>query len=519
VGAIGLLQIPPADLGHVEVIKGVASSLYGAGAMGGVVNMVSKRPGAAAEREVLFNRSSRGATDGVLWLSSPLSETWGATLVAGAHGQERVDVDDDGWADLPTYARGVVRPRLYRDDKAGHTFFATGGATWEDRTGGTMPGAAPPPIGEPYVEALDTRRYDVGAALQTIVAGRYVANLRGSFAWLRQSHEFGATLERDAHTTGYAEATLRGSAPRQTWVVGAAIDRDAYAPQDVPQFAFTYTVPGVFAQDEIDVAPWISVSGSARVDVHSQYGTFVSPRLSVLLKGDDWSSRVAVGSGFFAPTPLVEETEAAGLSHLQIPRPLLAERGESASIDFTAEAGPARATATVFTSRVRDPLDVERDDAFVLRSVSTPATTLGFDLLASWIRAPYSLVGSYAYIHSRELDGESPLTPRHSAGVDFAWERPATWRVGLEWYYTGAQRLEANPYRDRSPGYMLYGALLSRRIGRFRLFVNAENLGDVRQTAFDPLVRPSQGADGRWTVDAWAPLDGRNINGGVRVGF
>src|SRR5262245_65986946 len=44
-GSFGLMQIPPVDLGRVEVIKGVASSLYGAGAMGGVVNLVSRRPG------------------------------------------------------------------------------------------------------------------------------------------------------------------------------------------------------------------------------------------------------------------------------------------------------------------------------------------------------------------------------------------------------------------------------------------------------------------------------------------
>src|SRR5215467_2947970 len=45
VGGLGLLQIPPSDLGQVEVIKGVASALYGAGAMGGVVDLVSRRAG------------------------------------------------------------------------------------------------------------------------------------------------------------------------------------------------------------------------------------------------------------------------------------------------------------------------------------------------------------------------------------------------------------------------------------------------------------------------------------------
>jgi len=55
VGGLGLLQIPPTDLGQVEVIKGVASALYGAGAMGGVVNLVSRRPGPEPTRDLLVN--------------------------------------------------------------------------------------------------------------------------------------------------------------------------------------------------------------------------------------------------------------------------------------------------------------------------------------------------------------------------------------------------------------------------------------------------------------------------------
>ena len=51
------------------------------------------------------------------------------------------------------------------------------------------------------------------------------------------------------------------------------------------------------------------------------------------------------------------------------------------------------------------------------------------------------------------------------------------------------------------------------------VFINGENLTNVQQTDWDPLLRPSRGVDGRWTVDAWAPLDGRVINGGVRFRF
>ena len=53
-------------------------------------------------------------------------------------------------------------------------------------------------------------------------------------------------------------------------------------------------------------------------------------------------------------------------------------------------------------------------------------------------------------------------------------------------------------------------------VGKARLFLNAENIFGVRQTRYDPLLRPSRAIDGRWTVDAWAPLEGFVLNGGVR---
>lgn len=112
-----------------------------------------------------------------------------------------------------------------------------------------------------------------------------------------------------------------------------------------------------------------------------------------------------------------------------------------------------------------------------------------------------------------------PLTPQHSVGLDAAWEWESAGRLGVEWFYTGTQRLDANPYRMESRRYSVFGVLATRRLGRALLFINGENLTDVRQTRWKPLLRPARGLDGRWTVDAWAPLDGRNINGGVRLAF
>src|SRR5437660_8688228 len=99
-GGLGLLQIPPMDLDQVEVIKGVSSALYGAGAMAGVVNLISRRPTAEPVHEILVNRSTRGATDTSLFLASQLTPHWGASFLGSGDWQERKDIDHDGWADL-----------------------------------------------------------------------------------------------------------------------------------------------------------------------------------------------------------------------------------------------------------------------------------------------------------------------------------------------------------------------------------------------------------------------------------
>jgi outer membrane receptor for ferrienterochelin and colicins len=93
-------------------------------------------------------------------------------------------------------------------------------------------------------------------------------------------------------------------------------------------------------------------------------------------------------------------------------------------------------------------------------------------------------------------------------------------RFGIECYYTGQERLENNPYRAFSTRYVIFGAMGERKVAPpVKLFLNLENLGNIRQSRWDPMLLPSRAADGRWTVDAWAPLDGRLINGAVRFMF
>jgi len=520
-GGFGLLQIPPMDLGQVEVIKGVASALYGAGAMGGVIDLISRRPGDEAEVELLLNASTRGGRDGVLWYSTPLTPSWGMTLLAGGHFQELTDVNDDGWADLAHYGRGVFRPRLFWEDGKGRSFFSTVGVTTENREGGTTGAGEAYESSITHVEALDTLRVDGGFVGRTVLGGRYVVTARGAASTQRHDHQFGDILEHDRHNTMFGEATIRGAAGRHTWVAGAAIERHTYTARDVPRFDYAFTIPGFFVQDDVELTGWWSGSVSARVDAHSEYGWFVSPRISSLVRGGKRTGRVSFGTGFFGPSALTEETEAAGLTNLQMPRPLEAERGRSFSVDLTRTAGPLSTTATFFRSSISHPLHVERTTEYSIGNLADPTTNTGVELLGTLRRAPFALTGSYTYVQARERrDGttfDTTLTPRHSAGLVAVAEWEGSGRIGVEWYYTGEQRLETDPTRSTSEPYVIVGLLAERRFGRFRLFINGENLGDTRQTKWSPMLLASPGADGRVATDVWAPLDGRTFNGGIRM--
>jgi iron complex outermembrane receptor protein len=538
-GGLGLLQIPPLDLARVEVIKGTASALYGGAALGGVVNLLSRRPGAESVREILLNQTSRGGSDAVLFAATSQRATspWGATLLASGHVQRRNDIDDDGWADMPRYARLVLRPRLFYERPATNAFF-TVGITSDDRTGGTLPGRVTP-TGSAHVEALDTRRADFGVVARRLLAGRNVLSIRASGMSQRHEHQFGSVIERDRHTTASGEMTLALPRGAVTYVIGAAYAAETYRNRDVLDGVFDYDfrIPSLLGEVDIDAARWLSFSASARYDAHNEHGSMLAPRLSLLLRPGVWTLRLSGGGGTFAPVPFTDETDAVGLTPL---RPLVGLRAERATYvaadvnrSFTTTLGDVEVSGTLHQSRVKYPLTA-RDAATAIpriELVNAPvaARAAGGEVLARVVREPVRLTATYAYLRATEWDATSgrrrtvPLSPRHTAGFVGSVEEEESYRVGLEVYYTGRQALEHNPFRSHSRPYVIVGLLgerwISTRAGSARVFLNLENIGNVRQTRYDPLLLRFPGQGGRWTTDVWTELTGFTANAGVRFGF
>lgn len=252
--SIGLLQIPPADLGQVEIIKGAASALYGPSALGGVINLVSRRPASEPQGELLLNATSRNGQDVTGYVASPISETLSASVTAGYDRQSREDLNDDGWADMPGFERFTVRRRLFWDGADESKALLTLGVMAEQRDGGTMRGAASPD-GAPFVQAQRSRRYVLGLTAETPLKGIGTFHLRASGVTQSHRHRFGDVIENDRHRTGLAEASSAVSLARpHGW--RARPSRRMIIAQRPILTSTSVTVPSLFVKGSIS---WVTV--------------------------------------------------------------------------------------------------------------------------------------------------------------------------------------------------------------------------------------------------------------------
>ena len=111
-GGLGVLNIPPLDLQQVELIKGSASTLYGGGAIGGLINIISRKPSVKQELTALVNYSTLDEKNLNIFASKKF-KNFGYTFFAGKTSQNAQDVNKDGFSDVPKLNSLVIHPKLF----------------------------------------------------------------------------------------------------------------------------------------------------------------------------------------------------------------------------------------------------------------------------------------------------------------------------------------------------------------------------------------------------------------------
>ena len=371
-----MLKFPPSYLRLVEVIKGAASALYGGQALGGVINLVSKRPSEELEGELIVNATSLDGQDASAYVATPFKDRWSGSLLMTYNQQSTQGLNGDGWIDMSGYERVNLRPRfLYEAPGGGHAFLTLGMMSEDRRGGPTVEGLVPD--GQPFQQKSGYSAIRCRITCRA-TAGAVGAQLRASSTRQDHDHHFGILIEEDRQETSLLEVSLAGDLATTSWMTGLAYQSDDYESEAFPAFDYSYESPALFAQLAQDLGEDLSVAATVRRDDHSKFGGQLSPRVSILYRPGNWSLRRSRGEGP-PPAPFIAETEASGLSRLEPLGLLEAETAETLSFDVGYSSGGFATTMTVFGSIIDDAVRLDVIDSLAAstsRRLWTPTAKL-----------------------------------------------------------------------------------------------------------------------------------------------
>ncbi len=527
---LGLLQTPPLDLKQVEVIKGSASTLYGAGAIAGLVNLVSKTPGEERALNVHLNGTSAGGLD----LNGFYSERYGKaglTVFASKNSNRPYDPGDIDLTAIPEFTRYTFNPKLflYFNDKTSLNFGIN--SSFEDRTGGDLhyikgEGDAT----HRFFERNNSDRLSSQFALKQQLGAQTELNLRNSISYFNRKISIPDHAFEGTQYGTFTEANIISGGERSEWVAGLNLWTDQFREQPKAAFPlrdYSQTTVGAFIQNNLHATDWLELETGLRGDYVLDYGFALLPRVSALVKfNEKFNSRIGGGLGYKAPTIFTEESERIQYQNVL---PVSSninklERSYGLNWDLNYRTGLFNDQVgfslnhLFFYTFLNHPLVMEPEQGGVYRFTNLPGhmDSRGMETNLKLTYEDFKLFVGYSFtdaeIHSGGLRRQNPLTAKHRLNNVLMYEVEEKWKLGLEGYYYSKQQLN-----DGSTGrsYWIFGFMAEKLWERFSLYINFENFTDTRQTRFGNIYTGS--ISNPVFRDIYAPLDGFVINGGLKL--
>lgn len=525
---LGLLQTPPLDLKQVEVIKGSASTLYGGGAIAGLINLISKTP--SEERDLLFHLDvNSGLGFDLNGFYSKRFDKVGTTIFASHNRSWAYDPAGIGLSAIPQYERYVLNPRLflYFNEKTKLNFGVN--ATVEDRLGGDIQFIE----GEgdsihSYFEENNTQRYSTQFNLdQRTKNGLF--NFKNSVSYFNRSISIPDYNFEGTQTATFSEASYASGSDKFEWVTGLNLWTDHFEEEQLDTFQlrnYNLNTFGAFAQSSWKATEWLNLETGLRTDYVLDYGMVLLPRVSALFKiSKKLSSRIGGGFGYKAPTIFTEESERIQFQNvLPIDENInVLERSYGGNFDlnyktFIGEEVSFSINQLFFYTYLDRPLLLEFQPSglYQFDNIQGYIDTRGTETNIKIGYDDFKLFLGYTYTDARlNQNGvvrDAPLTPKHRINSVLFYEVEEKWKIGLEAYYYSPQKLS-----DGTTGqeYVIAGFMAEKLWENFSIYLNFENFLDARQTRFDTINTGT--ITNPVFRDIYAPLDGFVINGGIKL--
>lgn len=528
---LSILEIPPLDLKQVEVIKGPASTLYGGGAIAGVVNFISKLPKEKREGLLLLNQSHVGQTNAGLYLSQKKGKM-GYALLGLLNFQKAYDVDKDQFSELPHSNSFTIHPRVYFYVNPSVTIMLGNSFTRGDNTGGDMQVINhQPDANHVYYEKNRTTRNTTMLELDKLLGGRRSLKLKQSISLFDRHLSTPGYNFSGMNTNSFTDLSIIIPTGKHTMIGGMNLVYDQFKEEKLNNLDGRTFTSGIYFQDTWDISNKIKMENGLRTDLaryknnnYSRQQVFVLPRTSVLFRiNERWSSRIGAGLGYKMPTIFTEQTESLQYKNILALNGVKAEKsaGVTADINYKTVIGQELVFSInqlFYYTQINAPLVLTKSLAgdYSFANAAKPVTSKGFETNVKFIyHDELKLFVGYTLTDAKAtyLTGNQflPLLPRHKLNLTLMYEKEDNFKLGLEGYFTDRQYLYNG---DRTPSFWELGFSAQKTVGAVSFFINFENFTDQRQSNYKRVVNPP---DTNPTFDdIWNHTEGFVVNGGLK---
>ncbi|WP_372768516.1 TonB-dependent receptor domain-containing protein [Lutibacter sp.] len=528
-GGLSLMQIAPLDLKQVEVIKGASSTLYGGGAIAGLVNLVSKTPKEERELSFMLNGTSALGLD-VSGFYAKRNNKVGTTIFASYNIGTPYDPSEIGFTAIPKFTRYTVNPKLfvYFNDK---TKMNVGiNTTIEERIGGDIEYIEN--NGDDihsYFEKNKTNRYSAQLGLDHTANSNSKLSFKNSVSYYDRFIEIPSYKFSGVQLSSFSEATYNYKVENSEWIAGLNLWTDKFNQDkfDTSKAVdYHYTTFGGFLQNTWNASEKFILETGLRGDYQNEYGFFALPRISGLLKvNPKLSIRLGGGLGYKIPTVFTEDAERIQFRNV-LPIDVSkteAEKSIGGNFDINYRTSLSdkmsfSINTLLFYTEIKNPLILTQtaENLYEFLQPKGSIDTKGIETNVKLTYGDLKLFIGYTLADVKEhYNGEStkfPLVAKRRLNNVLMYEIEDSLKMGLEAYYFSPQELNGGA---KGREYWLFGFMVEKIWDSFSIFINFENFGDTRQTKFDTIYTGT--ITNPTFRDIYAPVDGFVVNGGLKV--